>query len=163
MREAAAVQGHRKNVLDIFQIGAFHLGVLREAFDWVEVLQGYELSPVSEHPEQWSFQNRQSGRKGRLLDMGGYLSADPIALNTQARAYMTTRQDFSLALLFPGSPKRIRLNETKYTQVPQRQKVGLPEEWPTEMVRDIIKVRFRHICILDDAFLLQQIGLRHVH
>jgi len=163
MRGAAAVQGYRKNLLDVFQMGAQNLGVLRESFDWVEPLDGYELRPVPDHPEQWNFHHRSSGRRGRLLDMGGFLSAEPIALNTDARAYLTTRQDFSLALLFPSAPKRIRLNETKHTTITERARPSLPQHWPPAMVRDIIKVRFKQICILDDAFLLEQIGLRTIH
>lgn len=151
---------HRKNLLDVYPVAGYHLGIFREPFERVQALHGLELRPVVEQPECWDFHNPVSGERGRLLSMSAYLSSDPIALNTQGRSYMVTRQDFTLALLFPGAPKRIKLNETRHTIIVGSRRPTYPEEWPKGVVQQVIRLRFRTIVILDEVFLLRQIGLR---
>ena len=151
---------HRKNILDIFHLGPHQVGIFREPFDLVETLTGYELTPVDGQPEQWTFRNPQTGRRGRMLDMGGFLSQEPIALNTEARAYLITRQDFTLALIFPGKPRRIHLNQSRYTVLEKPEKAGFPSHWPPDMFGRVIRMRFKNIALLNEAFLLEQIGLR---
>ncbi len=151
---------HRKNLLDVYPVAGRHLGIFREPFERVQALHGLELRPVEAQPECWDFNNPLSGERGRLLSMGAFLSTAPITLNTQGRAYMVTRQDYTLALLFPGAPKRIKLNETRHTILVGSRGSPYPQEWPEGLVQQVIRLRFRTIVILDEVFLLRQIGLR---
>ena len=150
----------RKNLLDVYAIHGHYLGVFREAFDRVMELEGFELAPVNGAPEVWEFRNPETGQRGRLLNVSGYLHPDPVALTTKGRTYMITRQDFTLALLFPGAPWRLRLNQTRHKPVALDGRLPYPAEWPREMVTRVIRARFRNIVILNEPFLLEQIGLR---
>jgi hypothetical protein len=150
----------RKNLLDIYQVHAFRLGIFRDVFDRVVELKGFELTPVEGAPESWEFRIPETGQRGRLLNVGGYLSEDRVSLTTRGRAYMVTRQDFTLGLLFPGTPRRIRLNQTRFKLVPLQPKPPYPARWPQGMVTRVIRLRFRNVIILEESFLLQQIGLR---
>jgi hypothetical protein len=150
----------RKNLLDVYRVHGVHLGVFREAFDRVVELEGFELTPAAGAPEVWEFRNPAAALRGRLLNVPGYLHPDPVALTTKGRAYLITRQDFTLALLFPGAPWRVALNRTRHKAVALDGRLPYPGEWPREMVTRVIRARFRTIVILDESFLLQQIGLR---
>lgn len=152
----------RKNLLDVFKINAVQLGIFRDPFDRVVELEGFVLTPVQGRSEIWEFKNPVTGQRGRLLNVGGYLGDEPVSLNTEGRAYMITRQDFTLALLFPGTPRRIKLNQTRYKIVPgdTGKKSLSPFNWPGELVARVIRLRFRNIFILEEEFLLRQIGLR---
>lgn len=150
----------RKSLLDVFPFDPFHLGVYRESFDRVAELAGFELTPVEGATEMWNFRNLKSGQRGRLLDVAGFLSDAPVALSTRGRAYMVTRQDFTLALLFPGAPWRIKLSQAKYKVVTAATRPQCPNAWPEKLVTRVIRFRFRNIVIVDEEFLLQQIGLR---
>ncbi|HKI98494.1 MAG TPA: hypothetical protein VKB51_08495 [bacterium] len=154
------MHAQRKNLLDVYRVHDAYLGIYREAFDRVMELQGFELTPVPEAPEVWEFRNPDEALHGRLLNVAGYLHPDPVALTTKGRAYMITRQNFTLALLFPGSPWRLHLNRTRYKLISQERSMLYPVEWPREMVTRVIRTRFRNLVILNEAFLLQQIGLR---
>lgn len=153
----------RKNILDIYRVHGHRLGVFRDAFERVMELRGFELTPVNGAPEIWNFRSAESGLRGRLLDVASYLDPEPVSLNTTGRAYMITRQDYTLALLFPGAPSRMRLNETRHTVVPPERMPSLPALWPREMIARVIRTRFRNTVILNEAFLLEQIGLRAPH
>ena len=139
------------------------MGVFRDAFERVMELEGFQLTPVNGAPEIWDFRNPGSELRGRLLDVASYLHSAPVALNTAGRAYMITRQSFTLALLFPGMPKRMRLNETRHKELSLERKRLFPASWPPEMVSRVVRARFRNTIILDEAFLLEQIGLRAPH
>ena len=136
------------------------LGVFRDRFDRVVELQGFELTPVQGTSEVWNFRNPLSGQRGRLLNVAGYLDDAPISLTTWGRAYMITRQDYTLALLFPGAPRRIKLNQARYKVLDVNTKPPYPRHWPTGLVTRVIRLRLRNIIILDESFLLRQIGLR---
>ena len=136
------------------------LGVFRDRFDRVVELQGFELTPVEGASEVWNFRNPLSGQRGRLLNVKGYLDDAPISLTTRGRAYMITRQDYTLALLFPGAPRRIKLNQARYKVLDVNAKPRYPRHWPTGLVTRVIRMRLRNIIILDESFLLRQIGLR---
>jgi len=152
----------RKNVLDVYRLAFGQFGVYRETFDKVTELDGFELTPVKDASEVWEFRNPLTGQRGRLLNVDGYLSENPVALNTQGRAYMITRQDFTLALLFPGRPQRLRLNQTRYKVLdPEKTRRPLfPDDWPREAIGKVIRIRLRKILILEEGFLLKRIGLR---
>jgi hypothetical protein len=153
---------HRKNLLDIFRINGTNLAIHREPFERVMELEGFELTPVGNRPEIWEFRNPVTGQRGRLMNVQGYLNDDPVFLNTEGRAYMITRQDFTLALLFPGIPRRIKLNKTRHKVLPlgAGRNPLAPASWPDGTVTRAIRVRFSNILILEEEFLLRQIGLR---
>jgi hypothetical protein len=157
------LQAQRKNLLDVYRVHGVHLGVYREAFDRVMELQGFELVPLAEAPEVWGFRNAAAALRGRLLNVAAYLHAGPVALTTRGRAYLITRQDFTLALLFPGAPWRVNLNRARHKPVALEGHLPYPESWPRELVTRVIRTRFRNVVILNEAFLLQQIGLRAPH
>jgi hypothetical protein len=154
------LQPPRKNLLDVYRLRGVYLGLFREAFDRVLELEGFELTPVAGAPEVWEFRNPEAGLRGRLLNVAGYLHPEPVRLSTRGRAYLITRQDFTLALQFPGLPWRLHLNRTRHKPVALEGRLPYPDDWPRELVMRAIRVRFRTIVILDEAFLLQQIGLR---
>ena len=156
----ASLYTQRKNLLDVYRVQGVHLGIFREAFDRVMELAGFELTPVAGAPEIWEFRDPGSPLHGRLLNVAGYLHPDPVALTTRGRAYMITRQEFTLALLFPGAPWRLHLNRARHKPVALEGRLPYPGEWPRELVTRAIRLRFRTIVILDESYLLQQIGLR---
>ncbi len=150
----------RKSLLDVFQFHDHHLGLFRESFDRVVELAGFELTPVEGVAEVWNFRGPRSGQRGRLIDVSGFLFEVPVALTTRGRAYMITRQDFTLALLLPGAPQRLKLTDIKYSVVQPRRRRPYPEQWPAELVTRVIRYRWHNIVILNEAYLLRQIGLR---
>jgi hypothetical protein len=154
------VHAQRKSQLDIFPFTPYYLGIYRDPFDRVVELGGVELTPGEGAGEVWEFRNLKTGQRGRLLDVSGFLSDGPMALSTKGRAYTVTRQDFSLALLFPGAPRRIRMNSARFRVLEGDKRPALPAHWPGEMITRVIRVRYRTIVILDEVFLLRQIGLR---
>ena len=150
----------RNNLLDIYRVDDNRLGIFREPFERVMEFKGFEISQVEGATEVWNFRNSASGQKGRLLNVNGFLNEALNSISTQGRAYMITRQEFTLALFFPGKPRRIKLNQSRYKTVPIEEKKPIPPHWPREMVTRVIRLRFSNIFILDESFLLQQIGLR---
>ena len=151
----------RKNLLDIYQVGANRVGIFRESFERVMELDGFELTPSGDVHEIWNFTNETSGLRGRLINVDGYLADSPLTLSTQGRAYLVTRQEFTLGLFFPGAPKRLKLSEIRYRVLPDKeQRAALPLLWPVDAVDRVIRHRFRNIIILEDGYFLEQIGLR---
>ena len=151
----------RKNLLDVYQVGANRVGIFRESFERVMELDGFELTPSGEVHEIWDFTNSISGLRGRLINVEGYLGDSTLTLTTQGRAYLVTRQEFTLGLLFPSAPRRLKLSEIRYRVLPDKeQRAALPLLWPVGAVDRVIRHRFRNIIILEDGFFLEQIGLR---
>ena len=150
----------RKFLLDVFKCRNLYLGVYREPFTRVMELTDLELISVEGASEIWSFRQTLGGLRGRLIDVVGYLHDDPISLNGHGQTYMITRQDYTLALLFPGSPFQINLNEVRHKELNKEEKSYYPSAWPKEMVSRVIRYKWKNIIILDEAFLLKQIGLR---
>jgi len=150
----------RKFLLDVFKCRNLYLGVYREPFTRVMELTDLELISVEGASEIWRFRQTAGGLRGRLIDVVGYLHDDPISLNGHGRTYMVTRQDYTLALLFPGSPFQINLNEARHKELNKEEKTYFPSSWPPEMVSRVIRYKWKNIIILDEAFLLKQIGLR---
>lgn len=151
----------RKNLLDIYPIGNHHVGLFRDPFERVMELEGFELTPTQQASEVWEFRHLASGLRGRLLNVESYLEDRPLSLTVKGRTYMITRQDFTLALLLPGRPRRIKLSETRYKVVSGRNSRNpFPVNWPEDAVNRVIRHRFRTITILEEGFLLRHIGLR---
>ena len=142
----------RNNLLDVYRVQGVYLGILREAFDRVVELKGFRLTPVAGAPEVWEFRDPAASLRGRILNVAAYLQPDPVAL--------ITRQDFTLALLFPGAPWRVNLNRTRHKPVALDGRLPYPDGWPPGLVTRVIRLRFRTVAILDESFLLRQIGLR---
>jgi hypothetical protein len=156
----AAYHPQLKNLLDVHRVHDRYLGLPRDAFERVSELGGFQLTPVNGVPEVWDFRGPATSLRGRLLDVSAHLYGDPVALTSKGRAYMITRQDFTLALMLPGAPWRLRLNETRHKQAPPGARTRLPPAWPPELVTRVIRARFREIVVLNEQFLLEQIGLR---
>ena len=150
-----------KNRLDIHKIRGFYLGVFREPFEQVVPLEGFLLRPDADSSIIWNFENPATGDRGRFLNVAGFLEGSPVSLSSSALAYSITRQGFTLALVFPGEPRRILLNRARYTPLRLDERPELPPEWPTGMVQRRIKLRWRRISILNEQFFLSMIGLRH--
>ena len=155
------MHNQRKNLLDIYPVGSGHVGIFRDPFEKVMELEGFELTPTENASEIWEFSHPDSGIRGRLLNVEGFLGDEPVSLTTRGRAYMITRQNFTLALLFPGSPRRLKLSESRFKVVAKDSDPGaVLAAWPAAAIDKVIRHRFRNIVILEEAFLLQQIGLR---
>lgn len=150
----------RKNRLDVFPVHNTNLGVLRDTFDKVVELSGFHLKPVENSHCIWDFQHAESQEKGRLLHVEGFLGAGLVSMSVRGTAYMVTRQDFTLALLFSTQPKGMWLTEAKYKVLSKEQPKLFPPEWPKEIISRIIRARFRTVIILDESVLLKEIGLR---
>ena len=149
-----------KNRLDIYKINDVRLGVFREPFDRVGELAGYSVRAVADNPTCWEFSNKETNEHGRLLDVTGLLCGKHVKLTSKGMAYMVTRQGFTLALLFPGAPRKIRLNAVRFSILKEEKNFAYPQDWPREMIARVIKVRFRHVVIINEKYLLSQIGLR---
>ena len=150
----------RKNRLDVFPVHATNLGVLRDPFDKVVELSGFQLKPVGNSHCIWDFQHAESQEKGRLLHVEGFLGGGLVSMSVSGTAYMVTRQDFTLALLFSSQPRGMWLNDAKYKVLPKDESKFFPPEWPKEIISRIIRARFRTVVILDESVLLKKIGLR---
>ncbi|MDH5751371.1 MAG: hypothetical protein OEZ59_03000 [Deltaproteobacteria bacterium] len=150
----------RKTMLDVFQCHEHYLGIFRDTFTRVSDLSGVTLVPVEGSTVVWNFVNAAGGMRGRMIDVEGALHNQPIALNSQVRAYMITRQDFTLALLLSGSPWRLNLNDVRYKVVAPGKKPMFPPQWPEGAITQVIRHRLRNILVLDEVFWLQKIGLR---
>ena len=156
----ATLYSQRKNLLDIYQSQDFYLGIHREPFYRVASLTGLELRPVEGTSEVWQFRQPSGGLQGRLIDVTGYLHDKPIEFGGDGKTYMVTRQDFTLALLFSGNPWRINLNEVRYKELELNPGKFFPSDWPAGLVSRVIRHKWRNILVLNESFLLKQIGLR---
>lgn len=154
------MQAQPKNLLDVYRVHDANLGIFRDEFDRVVGLEGCEFSLDPGEAEIWKFRHMGASLHGRLLNVEAFLHPGLTALSTRGLAYMVTRQDFTLALWFPGNPRRLNLDRTRYKPVVPNGRPLYPEQWPKELVSEVIRTRFRTICILSASFLLQQIGLR---
>ncbi|MEE8396228.1 MAG: hypothetical protein V3S29_09250 [bacterium] len=148
------------NLVDIHPIDSTNLGVYREPFDRVVDITGFTLWPVAGSNFVWDFQHPGTLERGRLLHVEGFLKGGSVALNHRGQAYVVTRQDFSLALLFPSTPRRISLGGGNYKILPKDSKKAFPAGWPRALISQIVRARFRTVVIINEAFLLEKIGLR---
>lgn len=144
----------------MFQFKEWNLGLYRDAFDEVASLSGFKLAPIEGVREIWNFKSLNSGKRGRMMDISGYLSDEPISLNAKGTAYMITRQDYTLALLLPPALGRLNMNEARYKVMDNPRKTPFPATWSKEMVAKVIRHKWKNIIILDEAYLLGRIGLR---
>ena len=147
------------NRLDIHTIQNTRVGIFREPFEKVRELNGLMLRPVDETDVCWDFTHAESGDRGRMLDVTGMLHGAHVTLSSGGLAYMITRQGYTLALLMPPAPRRIRLNKVRFRKV-DRDKAKIPEGWPPDIIARVINYRFRNIALIDETFLLSQIGMR---
>ena len=150
----------RKNRLDVHQIDSTNLGLYRDSFDRVVELSGFQLQPVQGSGYIWEFQHPPSNERGRLLHVEGFLRDSGMAMSVKGTAYLVTRQDFTLALAFPTSPRSLWLTDGKYKVIPKDEERAYPSAWPHEMVAKIVRSRFRKVVIIDESYLLRMIGLR---
>lgn len=149
-----------KTRLDVHQIDSINLGMYRSPFDKIVDLGGIEVAPVDQSGYVWKFTHPASGEKGRLLHMEGYLGDQPVVISARGMAYMITRQHFTLALAFPSPPRGMWLTDSNHKILPREDLSFLPPGWPREMIKKVIRLRFHKIIIIDESFLLRQIGLR---
>ncbi len=150
----------RKNRLDVHQIDTTNLAVYRDSFDRVMELSGFQLKPVPGTNFVWEFQHPPTSERGRLLHVEGYLRDGNVSMSVNGIAYMITRQDYTLALVFPTSPRTVWLTESNHKVLPKDGQKAYPATWPKELVAKIIRFRFRKLVIIDESYLLQLIGLR---
>jgi len=150
----------QKTRLDVHRIGGVYVGIFREPFERVLLLQGFVLRPAGEQAWLWEYKNTDSGERGRLLDVAAYLGEAHVALSSKGVAYTTTRQGHPVALLFPGAPRRMRLNRDKYKVLHGEDQPAVPDEWASDLILRVIQHRFRKIVILDEKHLLSTVGLR---
>lgn len=149
-----------KTSLDVHQIESINLGMYRSPFDKIIDLGGIQIEPADRSGYVWKFDHPGSGEKGRLLHMEGYLSERGVVISGRGMAYMITRQHYTLALAFASSPRRMWLTDSNHKILPREDVSFLPPEWPREMIKKVIRLHFRKIVIIDESFLLRQIGLR---
>ncbi len=150
----------RRNRIDVHPVQSTNLGVVRESFDKVVEFSGFQLKQVEHSHCIWDFHHPESNEKGRLLHVEGFFAGGLISMSVRGTAYLVTRQDFTLALFFSSRPRGMWLNEERYKILPRQAGKSFPPEWPLAMVSRIIRARFRTVVILDEAALLEQIGLR---
>ncbi len=150
----------RKSRLDLHKIQGINLGLFREAFDQVVSLEGILLRPSEDSSVIWGYENPFSGERGRMLDVEGFLGTGPVSLSFRGLVYTITRQGFTLALAFPAEPKRVQLNRTRHRVLSRREDLPLPSAWPEELIQNRIRLRFRRVAVLDEQYLLREIGLR---
>ena len=139
---------------DIHNIQNVKLAVNRETFDQVTDLSGFQFRPTGEH-YLWDFQHSGSGHKGRLLHVEGFLGVPSIALQPNGQAYLVNLKGKTLALLFPGPPKRMKLVPAHHRTVPIEKFKGLPPGWPREIVEKVLRVRLRDLVLINEFFLLE--------
>lgn len=150
----------RKNRVDVHNVQSTNLGIYREPFDKVVELTGFRLTPVQNSHCIWDFQHSESNEKGRLLHVQGFLAGGMVTMSARGTAYMVTRQNFTLALLFSSPPRGMWLSEEKFKVLPKESSRAYPPDWPQDLISKIIRARFRTVVILNEAALLEKIGLR---
>lgn len=146
--------------LDVHRIDSINLGMYRSPFDKIVDLGGILIEPADQSGNVWKFAHPASGEKGRLLHVEGYLGERGVVMSGRGMAYIITRQHFALALAFPSPPRGIWLTDANHKVLPRDDVSFLPSEWPRGMIKKVIRLRFRKIIIIDESFLLRQIGLR---
>lgn len=150
----------RKSRLDVHHVQSTYIGIYREPFDKVMEISGFRLKPVERSNCVWEFHHPGSNERGRLLHVEGFLTEELVSMSVKGTAYMVTRQDYTLALLFSSPARAMWLSQSNYKVLPKDGAGICPEEWPREMVARVIRSRFRTVLVLDEAFLLEKIGLR---
>ena len=149
-----------KTRLDVHQINSINLGMYRTPFDKIVDLGGIHVEPADRSGYVWKFAHPGSGEKGRLLHVEGYLGEQGVVISGRGMAYMITRQHYTLALAFPSPPRGMWLTDANHKILPREDDSFVPAEWPKGLIKMVIRLRFRKIIIIDESFLLRQIGLR---
>ena len=144
----------RASRYDVHRIQNVQLAVNRESFDQVTDLKGFHLRPTASS-YLWDFQHGPSGNKGRLLHVEGFLGGPTISLQPSGQAYLVSLKGKTLALLFPGQPKRLKLVLSHYRAIPLEKFKGLPPAWPPEIADKIFRVRLRDLVIMNEYYLLE--------
>lgn len=144
--------------LDVHAIQGINLGIFRDAFHQVFFLEGQTLTPVKGEPFIWNF--KKSGERGRILDVEGYLRNKQLPLALGRMGYSITRQGFTLVLLFSEAMETLNLNTHTYKVLEIPEEKIWPNAWPSEMLVQVIRHRFKKVAVADETALLKIIGLR---
>jgi hypothetical protein len=112
-------------------------------------------------PVVWRYTDPQSNRSGVVLNVPGLLNGGAMSISTRGWLYEVEREGRLAALFLPGSPKRLKLAEKGYRVLaPEASRTPLlPQGWPKEAVKRVIRVRFSTIVVLSAEYLLAQVPL----
>jgi len=148
-----------KLALDVFSDGDGQLALPVEAFRRIIRPTGCRLDPMDGFPTVWRYTDSQAGRSGVVLNVPGLLNGGPMSISTRGWMYEAERDGGYAALFLPGSPKRLRLPDTRYKLLTPESSRGplFPEGWPREAVLQVIRVRFSTIVVLNADYLLAQV------
>ncbi|MEE8554532.1 MAG: hypothetical protein V3T00_01635 [bacterium] len=150
----------RNNRLDIHRIGDFYIGIFREPFDRVSSLTGFRLRPVNDDLTIWSFEDPETGKEGRLLDVPGFLQEDHVVMTGSGMTYMMRDRSRLLALHLPANPRRLKLTEANFKVVQPKEGVPLyPESWPNGLAIRVIRSWLYRVVIVDEKYLLSRLTL----
>jgi hypothetical protein len=148
-----------KQAVDVFTDDDGHLALPVEPFRRIFRPTGCRLDPIEGFPVVWQFTEGKGGRSGVVLNVLGFLNGGAMSISSRGWLYETERDGRQVALFLPGSPKRMRLSETRYKVLaPEPAGAPLfPAAWPKEAVLRVIRARFRTIVVLNAEFLLAQV------
>jgi hypothetical protein len=147
-----------RHAVDVFTDGEGHLALPVEAFTRIFRPTGCRLDPIEGFPVVWQY-TAAEGRRGAVLNVPGFLNGGTVSIASRGWLYERERDGQASALFMPGSPKRMRLSETRHKVVaPDSAGAPLyPEGWSKAAVLRVIRVRFRTIVVLDAEYLLAQV------
>jgi hypothetical protein len=148
-----------KLALDVFSDGDGQLALPVEAFRRILRPTGCRLDPMEGFPVVWRYTDSQDGRTGVVLNVPGLLNGGAMSISSRGWLYEAERDGGYAALFLPGSPKRMRLNETRHKVLTPETSRGplFPPEWPKEAVLRVVRVRFSTIVVLNADYLLSQV------
>ncbi len=148
-----------KQPIDVFSDEDGHLALPVESFRRIFRPAGCRLDPIEGFPVVWQYSEVEPGRGGAVLNVAGFLNGGTMSISSRGWLYEAERDGCSVALFLPGSPKRLHLGETRHRVLAPSPggKPLVPESWPKEAVKQVIRVRLRTIVVLDAAFLLAQV------
>lgn len=148
----------RNNRLDIHRIGETHLGLFREPFDRVTTLAGFRLRPDSDDLTIWRFEEPDTGKEGRLLDVAAFLQEDHIVMSGGGLSYIVRDRGRLLALHLPPDPRRLKLTEANFKVVVPKSGTPLfPPTWPGGLVVRVIRSWLYRVVIVDEKYLLARL------
>lgn len=148
-----------KLAMDVFSDDEGNLALPVAPFRRILRPTGYRLDPIDGFPVVWKFTESQQGPSGVVLNVPGFLNGGAMSISSRGWLYETGRDGRSVALFLPGSPKRMRLSETRFKVLAAGPggRPLFPEAWPKQAVKQVVRVRFRTIVVLDAEFLLSQV------